>query len=119
MSKSGKLLLLAVMAVLSLAQPTYAQYPDRSITLVVPFAPGGSTSIVARAIADKMGEILGQKIVVDNRPGAGGTIGTKAVASSTPDGYTLVLGYTGTLAIGPRFTRMPATIRARISPRSA
>lgn len=101
MSKSGKLLLLAVMAVLSLAQPTYAQYPDRSITLVVPFAPGGSTSIVARAIADKMGEILGQKIVVDNRPGAGGTIGTKAVASSTPDGYTLVLGYTGTLAIGP------------------
>lgn len=101
MSRSGKLLLLAVMAVLSLAQPTYAQYPDRSITLVVPFAPGGSTSIVARAIADKMGEILGQKIVVDNRPGAGGTIGTKAVAGSAPDGYTLVLGYTGTLAIGP------------------
>jgi tripartite-type tricarboxylate transporter receptor subunit TctC len=101
MSKSGKSLLLAVLGVLSLAQPTYAQYPDRSITLVVPFAPGGSTSIVARAIADKMGEILGQKIVVDNRPGAGGTIGTKAVAGSTPDGYTLVLGYTGTLAIGP------------------
>lgn len=101
MSKSGKLLLLAVAAVLSLAQPTYAQYPERSITLVVPFAPGGSTSIVARAIADKMGEILGQKIVIDNRPGAGGTIGTKAVAGSTPDGYTLVLGYTGTLAIGP------------------
>jgi tripartite-type tricarboxylate transporter receptor subunit TctC len=78
-----------------------SSYPDRAITLVVPFAPGGSTSIVARAISDKMSETLGQKIIIDNRPGAGGTIGTKAVAGATPDGYTIVLGYTGTLAIGP------------------
>ena len=91
----------------------------RAITLVIPFAPGGSTSIVGRGIADKMGELLGEKVVVDNRPGAGGTIGTKAVAKSDPDGYTLVLGYTGTLAIGPSPTRTPATIRARISRRSA
>ncbi|MET3841441.1 tripartite tricarboxylate transporter substrate binding protein [Bradyrhizobium sp. OAE829] len=76
-------------------------YPTRAITLVIPFAPGGSTSIVGRGIADKMSELLGEKVVVDNRPGAGGTIGTKAVAKSDPDGYTLVLGYTGTLAIGP------------------
>jgi tripartite-type tricarboxylate transporter receptor subunit TctC len=76
-------------------------YPNRAITLVIPFAPGGSTSIVGRAIADKMSELLGEKLVVDNRPGAGGTVGTKAVAKSDPDGYTLVLGYTGTLAIGP------------------
>jgi len=76
-------------------------YPNRAITLVIPFAPGGSTSIVGRAIADKMSELLGEKVVVDNRPGAGGTVGTKAVAKSEPDGYTLVLGYTGTLAIGP------------------
>jgi tripartite-type tricarboxylate transporter receptor subunit TctC len=76
-------------------------YPNRAITLVIPFAPGGSTSIVGRGIADKMSELLGEKVVVDNRPGAGGTIGTKAVAKSEPDGYTLVLGYTGTLAIGP------------------
>jgi tripartite-type tricarboxylate transporter receptor subunit TctC len=76
-------------------------YPARAITLVIPFAPGGSTSIVGRAIADKLSEGLGEKVVVDNRPGAGGTVGTKAVAKSDPDGYTLLLGYTGTLAIGP------------------
>ncbi|CAN7707156.1 tripartite tricarboxylate transporter substrate binding protein [Bradyrhizobium sp. LjRoot220] len=80
-------------------------YPTRAITLVIPFAPGGSTSIVGRGIADKMSELLGEKVVVDNRPGAGGTIGTKAVAKSEPDGYTLVLGYTGTLAIGPSLYR--------------
>ena len=76
-------------------------YPDRPITLVIPFAPGGSTSIVGRAIADKMSDILKQKFIVDNRPGAGGTVGTKAVANAEPDGYTIALGYTGTLAIGP------------------
>jgi tripartite-type tricarboxylate transporter receptor subunit TctC len=76
-------------------------YPTRPITLVIPFAPGGSTTIVGRGVAEKMGELLGEKIIVDNRPGAGGTVGTRAVAKSEPDGYTLVLGYTGTLAIGP------------------
>jgi tripartite-type tricarboxylate transporter receptor subunit TctC len=76
-------------------------FPNRTITLVIPFAPGGSTSIVGRVIADKMSELLKEKVVVDNRPGAGGTVGTKAVAKSDPDGYTILLGYTGTLGIGP------------------
>jgi tripartite-type tricarboxylate transporter receptor subunit TctC len=76
-------------------------FPNRTITLVIPFAPGGSTSIVGRVIADKMSQLLGQSIVVDNRAGAGGTVGTKYVAKSDPDGYTILLGYTGTLAIGP------------------
>jgi len=76
-------------------------YPDRPITLVIPFPPGGSTTIVARIIADKMSQTLGQSIVIDNRGGAGGTIATRAVAKSTPNGYTIALGYTGTLAIGP------------------
>jgi tripartite-type tricarboxylate transporter receptor subunit TctC len=76
-------------------------FPSRTITLVIPFTPGGSTSIIGRVIADKMGQLLGESIVVDNRPGAGGTVGTKLVAKSEPDGYTLLLGYTGTLAIGP------------------
>jgi tripartite-type tricarboxylate transporter receptor subunit TctC len=76
-------------------------FPNRPITLIVPFPPGGSTTIVARIIADKMSEALGQSLVVDNRGGAGGTIGTRAVAKSPPDGYTILLGYTGTLAIGP------------------
>jgi tripartite-type tricarboxylate transporter receptor subunit TctC len=94
-------------AVLTLAgsaasAPAYAQtYPNRPITLVISFAPGGSTSIVGRVVADKMAQLLGQGIVVDNRPGAGGTVGTKFVAKSEPDGYTILLGYTGTLAIGP------------------
>ncbi|HEV7878510.1 tripartite tricarboxylate transporter substrate binding protein [Bradyrhizobium sp.] len=92
----------AALAMCGPLAPAQAQtYPSRAITLVIPFAPGGSTSIVGRGIADKMSELLGEKVVVDNRPGAGGTVGTKAVARSDPDGYTLVLGYTGTLAIGP------------------
>ena len=96
-------MLLCAAAVLGLsASLAHAQnFPNRPITLVIPFAPGGSTSIVGRGVADKMGELLGEKVVVDNRPGAGGTVGTKAVAKSDPDGYTLLLGYTGTLAIGP------------------
>jgi tripartite-type tricarboxylate transporter receptor subunit TctC len=93
--------IIAVGFAASLNSAQAQNYPARAITLVIPFAPGGSTSIVGRGIADKMSELLGEKVVVDNRPGAGGTIGTKAVAKSDPDGYTLVLGYTGTLAIGP------------------
>jgi tripartite-type tricarboxylate transporter receptor subunit TctC len=92
----------AALAVQGAADRASAQaYPDRPVTLVIPFAPGGSTSIVGRVIADKMSETLGEKIIVDNRPGAGGTVGTRAVAKSAPDGYTIGLGYTGTLAIGP------------------
>jgi tripartite-type tricarboxylate transporter receptor subunit TctC len=87
---------------LQVGGPARAQpYPNHPITLVIPFAPGGSTSIVGRVIADKMSETLGEKVIVDNRPGAGGTVGTRAVAKSAPDGYTIGLGYTGTLAIGP------------------
>jgi len=99
-----RIVFVAVAATLAMCAsvPASAQsYPTRPITLVVPFAPGGSTTIVARSIADKLADLLGQQIIVDNRAGAGGTIGTKAVAKSTPDGYTLLLGYTGTLAIGP------------------
>src|SRR5471030_485674 len=97
--------LLAAAAACALQCPldsAHAQtYPNRPITLVIPFAPGGSTSIVGRVIADKMSQLLGQGIVVDNRAGAGGTFGTKLVAKSDPDGYTILLGYTGSLAIGP------------------
>src|SRR6202051_3645639 len=99
-------LLLATVAVLSvwsgLVGRVEAQtYPNHVITMVIPFAPGGSTSIVGRVIADKMSQLLGEGIVIDNRPGAGGTVGSKMVAMSEPDGYTILLGYTGTLAIGP------------------
>jgi tripartite-type tricarboxylate transporter receptor subunit TctC len=96
------LAVLATTATLGWSASSRAEvYPDRPITLVVPFPPGGSTTIVARIIADKMSQTLGQSIVVDNRGGAGGTIATRAVAKSAPNGYTIALGYTGTLAIGP------------------
>ncbi|WP_298259742.1 tripartite tricarboxylate transporter substrate binding protein [Bradyrhizobium sp.] len=89
----------------SLGAARAQNYPNRTITMVVPFPPGGSTSIVGRIIADKMSELLGESIVVDNRGGAGGTVGSKSVAKSEPDGYTLLLGYTGTLAIAPSLYR--------------
>lgn len=76
-------------------------YPVRPVTLVVPFPPGGSTSVMARIVAEAMGEGLGQQVVIDNRPGAGGTIAAKAFTRAPPDGYTLMLGYSGTIAIGP------------------
>src|ERR1700742_3391511 len=96
-----KALLAAVFAWSALSSVHAQTYPNRPIMLVIPFAPGGSTSIVGRVIADKMSQLLGQSIVIDNRPGAGGTVGTRLVAKSDPDGYTILLGYTGTLAIGP------------------
>ena len=76
-------------------------YPSRPITLIVPFPPGGSTTVMARNVADKMAVTLGQQIVVENRSGAGGTIGTRAAAKASPDGYTILLGYTGTISIAP------------------
>jgi tripartite-type tricarboxylate transporter receptor subunit TctC len=73
----------------------------KPIRLVVGFAPGGPADVMARLIGQRMGAILGQSVVVDNRPGAGGTIGARAVAESDPDGYTLLLGNTSTLVISP------------------
>jgi tripartite-type tricarboxylate transporter receptor subunit TctC len=76
-------------------------YPVKPIRIVVGFAPGGPADVMARLIGQRLTAMLGQSIVVDNRPGAGGTIGARAVAESDPDGYTLLLGNTSTLIIGP------------------
>src|SRR5688500_14692432 len=87
-----------------LAAPASAaaqDYPSRPITLIVPYAAGGGNDVMARAAADKMSRTLGQQIVIENKGGAGGSIATRQIAKAAPDGYTLGLGGTGTLAINP------------------
>src|SRR3982075_2891908 len=90
------------LATVALATPAVAQdYPTRPITLIVPYAAGGGNDAMARVVADRMSAALGQQIVIENRGGAGGSIATRQVARAEPDGYTLGLGGTGTLAIDP------------------
>jgi tripartite-type tricarboxylate transporter receptor subunit TctC len=90
----------AAIALLGITTAAQAQYPARPITLVVPFAAGGSNDIVARAIGKKLSEAWGQSVIIDNRPGAGGVIGTAFVATSPPDGHTLLL-VSSTFTINP------------------
>jgi tripartite-type tricarboxylate transporter receptor subunit TctC len=101
--------LIAGAALGSAVVPAAAQdYPNRPITLVVPFAPGGSTTIVARIVGDRLADALGQQIIVDNRPGAGGNLGADVAAKAAPDGTTIVMGAVATHAINPwLFAKMP------------
>jgi tripartite-type tricarboxylate transporter receptor subunit TctC len=78
-----------------------ASYPNRPIRMIVPFAPGGASDFVARIISPKLSELLGQQIIVDNRPGASGNIGMELAAKAPADGYTIYLGNIGTIAINP------------------
>jgi tripartite-type tricarboxylate transporter receptor subunit TctC len=96
-------LVLALLGIaLSALAPAVAQdYPAHPITLVVPFPAGGGNDALARVVAARMSQTIGQQVVVENRGGAGGTIATRAAAKAPPDGYTLLLTYTGTLAINP------------------
>ncbi len=104
MAKAGQWFLgvCAVLVILNGVSIAGAQeYPSRPVTLIVPFPPGGSTTVMARTIDEKMSDILGQQIVIDNRGGAGGTVAARAFVRAAADGYTLLLGYSGTIAIGP------------------
>ena len=94
----------AVITALAMAAPALAQqdaFPTRAVRMIVPFPVAGATDILARVVAQKTGEQLGQQVVVDNRPGAGGTLGSRVAVTATPDGYTLLMGTTSTHAIGP------------------
>ncbi|MCX7933315.1 MAG: tripartite tricarboxylate transporter substrate binding protein [Rhodovarius sp.] len=82
-----------------------ARWPERPVRIIVPFTPGGTTDILARAMAAELQEALGQPFVVENRPGAGGTLGTEQAARAAPDGYTLMMGHIGTLAVNPGLYR--------------
>ena len=101
----GALLLCATAALPSFAQ---SPYPNKPIRLVVPFTPGGVTDTSGRLIAEQLTKRLGQQVIVDNKPGASGNIGTQQVAAAAPDGYTLVLGFDGTMVINPHvFDKVP------------
>ena len=83
------------------------RYPTRPITLIVPFPAGGGVDAVARIVADKLGAALGQQVVIDNRGGAAGVIGTRLAAKAAPDGYTIVMAHTGTTSINPSLYANP------------
>ncbi|MEH3127431.1 tripartite tricarboxylate transporter substrate binding protein [Agrobacterium cavarae] len=100
--RAALMLAASAAALLTFNAGAHAQaYPERTITLVVPFAAGGSTDVVARVIAQKMGDALGQQIVVENVAGAGGNLGADRVARAEPDGYTILMGTVATHALNP------------------
>jgi tripartite-type tricarboxylate transporter receptor subunit TctC len=95
-----KKLLIVVMALLG-SKVAIAAYPEKSIRLVVPFATGGTSEIIARSVANSLSTSLGQSVYVDNKPGGAGNIAMEEVKRANPDGYTLILGHVGTLAVNP------------------
>jgi len=101
-------LLAIALAICPLAFAQAPAYPNKPIRMIVPFAPGGASDFVARIVSPKLGEALGQQIIIDNRVGASGNIGLEAAAKAAPDGYTIFLGNIGTIAINPGvFRSMP------------
>jgi len=94
-----------VVYALGIAQAVAQTYPSRAITLVVPYPAGGGVDAMARMVGQKLSVALGQQVIVENRGGGNGNVGTAAVAKAEPNGYTLLLGYTGTLAINPSLSR--------------
>src|SRR5213595_3576129 len=104
-SGAARMLALGALALgaLGFAAPAAAQedYPNKTVTLVVPYPPGGGVDVLARVVAEKLSGVLGHQVIVDNRVGGSGLVGTRAVIKSAPDGYTLFLGHTGSISINP------------------
>lgn len=92
-------------------------YPNKTIRLVTPYAPGGGTDIIARLLAQKLTESLGQSVVVENRTGGGGIVGTEVAARAAPDGYTILMGTSGPLALNPNlYSKLPYDVQRDFSP---
>jgi len=117
MSMSRRLVCCAAAAALIAGAANAQPYPSRPVTLIVPFAAGGSTDVIARLVADAMSGPLGHSVVVENRGGAGGSIGTAAIAKAEPDGYTIGVGTASTLAINPAaYRNLPYDVLADLRP---
>jgi len=101
--------MLGALFVTALAGPLFAQsaYPVKPIKIIAPVQPGGGVDLVARTIADRLGRVLGQSIIVDNQSGGGGVVGSMAAAKAAPDGYTLMVGYVGTHGTNPAVRKLP------------
>lgn len=107
----------AMAGIQALPARSQAGFPVKPVRLVIPFTPGGSTDILGRAIALALGEAWRQSVVAENRPGAGGAIGADAVAKAPPDGYTLLMGHIGTLAVNPGlYAKLPYNPMTDFSP---
>ena len=111
-------LLLATPALLGSANLAQAQapWPNRNMRMVIPWPPGQATDIIGRIIAQRLSETLGHTVVPDNRPGAGGQIGTDAVAKAAPDGYTMLSASNGPITFGPLVTRTPYDVERELQP---
>ena len=108
--KSSRTLFAAAASLFFCAASLAQNYPAKPIRLILGFAPGGSTDLVARVVGQKMSESWGQQVIIDNRPGANGMIGADLVAKATPDGYSLLLSSIGPMAINASLYKMPYDI---------
>ncbi len=107
----------AAAAVAALPDALAQAYPGKPIRLIIPFPPGGATDIFGRVLAQKLGELIGQAVVIENRPGAGGVIGSEMASKAAPDGYTILLATTSTHSIGPALNpKMPYDARRDFVP---
>src|SRR5438046_1554995 len=101
--------MLAGIVGIALVSPAFGQsaYPNKPIKIIAPVQPGGGVDLVARTIADRLGRVLGQSIIVENQSGGGGVVGSMATARAAPDGYTLMVGYVGTHGTNPAVRKLP------------
>jgi catechol 2,3-dioxygenase-like lactoylglutathione lyase family enzyme len=117
MPRRRLLRLLVALALFALSSLALAQaWPDKPIKFVVAAGPGSSLDTLARVIADKLKDRLGQSVIVENKPAAGGTVATSEVAKAAPDGYTMLLGFNGPLAFGPLLQKLPYDVQKDLAP---